>query len=125
MDAFKPMPLPVGLILLGMLISLTFLYMSIPKSWEEAVKTRDDGSLTHSDSWARSIERKKSRYEVHDLYMLVAAKDSYFVCKHCPTGSFFLKKARYTVMELPETVKKVEDIMIIGQQKILLPTFIS
>lgn len=66
--------------------------MSIPKSWEEATQTGSDGSISLSDDWSRTIERKKGKYEIHELYMLVAASDGYFSCKHCPVGRFYLRR---------------------------------
>lgn len=90
MHAFRSMQLPLGLIIIGLLFTLTILYMSIPKSWEEATQTGSDGSISLSDDWSRTIERKKSKYEIHELYMLVATRNGNFLCKHCPTGSFYL-----------------------------------
>lgn len=80
-----------GSLLIDLLITTLIIYMAIPKSWEEATRTAPDGSVTLADDWARAIEKKKEKIEKHDLYMLVAARDGYFICKHCPTGKFFLK----------------------------------
>lgn len=92
MDTSKTTRFPLGLLLTALLVSLFFLYMAIPKTWEEATKTADDGTITLADDWAGTIERKLSKYEKHDLYALLAVNDGYFECKHCPTGKFFLKK---------------------------------
>ena len=81
-----------GFLLAGLLVTLLILTMAIPKTWEEATKIADDGSITLADDWAGTVERKVRKYERHDLYMLVAVRDGYFQCHHCPTGKFFLKK---------------------------------
>lgn len=91
MDALKPVQPPAGLLIIGVVVSLLYLLMAIPKSWEEATKKGGDGSLSLSDSWAKAIEKKKSKYEAHELYMLVAANRGYFYCKHCPSGRFYLR----------------------------------
>lgn len=87
----KIAPAPFATRLLFSLLSMACIYMAIPKSWEEATRTAPDGTVSLADDWARTIEKKKSKFEKHDLYMLRAARDGYFLCKHCPTGKFFLK----------------------------------
>jgi hypothetical protein len=45
-----------------------------------------------ADTWARTIDKKKEKLNDHELYVLLAARDGYYLCTHCPTGKFFLKK---------------------------------
>lgn len=78
MDAIKGSRFPLGLTFIGLLLTLFFLYMAIPKKWEDATKIGDDGRITLADDWARTIEKKKSKVEQHDLYMLVASSNGYF-----------------------------------------------
>jgi hypothetical protein len=92
MEASASKRFPLGLLFVGLLASLIFLLMAIPKKWEEATKVGDDGAITLSDDWAETIEKKISTFEIHELYSLMAAKDGYYACKHCPGGKFFLKK---------------------------------
>ncbi|PHN01143.1 hypothetical protein [Flavilitoribacter nigricans] len=91
MDTTKSNRFPLGLILVGLLITGIFIYMSIPKKWEDATKVGDDGAVTLSDDWAGTVERKQDQYANQELYALTAVIDSYFLCQHCPTGKFFLK----------------------------------
>ncbi len=91
MYSTKKWSFPIALILVGLLITGAVVYMSIPKFWEEATTTNEDGTIDLSDQWKETIEKKQEQFEVHDLYKLTASLDGYFLCEHCPTGKFFLK----------------------------------
>lgn len=80
------------LIFIGLPITLLIIYLSIPKKWEEATKTGDDGAITLANDWAETIERKQEQFAEHELYALTAARAGYFRCDHCPGRKFFLKE---------------------------------
>ncbi len=82
----------VGITLSGMLLCLLLVLMSIPKSWKEATKRNNDGTLSLADDWTGTIDRKLDKFENHHLYMLVATQNGYYLCKHCPTGNFYLRE---------------------------------
>lgn len=85
--------------------------MSIPKSWEEATQTGSDGSISLSDDWSRTIERKKGKYEIHELYMLVAASDGYFPANIVQLEGFIYEEEKFTDMVQPVMASLPEDIM--------------
>ncbi|MEZ5039992.1 MAG: hypothetical protein R2828_08870 [Saprospiraceae bacterium] len=92
MEKLNAPSIPVGLVYTLLIITLLFfVYMALPKSWEEATTVKKDGTLALSKEWAETIDRKKDQYAYHDLYQLIAAKNGYYSCKHCPTGKFYLK----------------------------------
>jgi len=80
------------------ILPITFLFiisalilMAIPKSWKAATKETTDGNISLSKEWAETITKKQDSHANQELYMLTAARNGYFLCKHCPTGKFFLK----------------------------------
>jgi hypothetical protein len=91
MDIVKPRSISFSLTLLGLLV-IIIIYMSIPNDWEDAVTENQDGTYTLSKDWAGEVSKKKEQFASHDLYMLIALADGFFLCKHCPTGKFYLKK---------------------------------
>lgn len=92
MDTTKSNRFPYSLLLIVCIAVGLFIYMSIPKKWEDATTQNEDSSISLSKDWADAVEQKKEQYTSHELYVLSAAKDSYFLCQHCPTGRFFLKE---------------------------------
>lgn len=92
MEKLNAPSIPVGLVYTLLIITLLFfVYMALPKSWEEATTIKKDGTLALSKEWAETIDKKKDQYAYHDLYQLIAAENGYYSCKHCPTGKFYLK----------------------------------
>lgn len=91
MDTTKSNRFPYSLLLIGFFALGLFIYMSIPKKWEDATTQNEDGSISLSDDWGDAVENKKEQYASHDLYALTVVIDGYFLCKHCPSGKFFLK----------------------------------
>jgi hypothetical protein len=88
-------------ILVLLAISLNvIIYMAIPKTWEEAVTQKEDGSYGLSKIWEKTITRKVEKIKKHRLYMLVAAQNGYFECKQSPVGRFYLKREKFTDTEL-------------------------
>lgn len=81
---------PAGLLLIGAVIATFILLMAIPRTWQEATRKNPDGSHSLSEEWEESIDRKKDKIENQELYKLVAAEDGIYLCKHCPTGRFYL-----------------------------------
>lgn len=81
-----------GILWLILIISLVgfVIFMSIPKTWEEAVTQQEDGSYRLSKKWERAILRKQEKIKKHRLYALVAIQNGYFDCPHSPTGKFYL-----------------------------------
>ena len=78
---------------MGTLLAIAlFIYLAIPKDWQDATRTHEDGSVSLSEEWEKTITEKQEQYAEHELYMLAAASSGYFLCKHCPTGKFFLEK---------------------------------
>lgn len=78
------------LILFAMILTAAILLMAIPKTWKEAVRQNEDGSYSLSREWEEAIDQKKEKIEQHLLYVLAAAEDGVYLCKHCPTGKFYL-----------------------------------
>ncbi|MEM9884356.1 MAG: hypothetical protein AAF849_00570 [Bacteroidota bacterium] len=73
-----------------MLAIVLFIYLAIPKDWQDATTTNEDGSVSLSEEWEKTIAEKQEQYAQHELYMLTAINAGYFLCKHCPTGKFYL-----------------------------------
>ena len=92
MNTTKSIRVPLIFILLGTLSTIIIIYLTIPKDWEDATTEKEDGQITLSENWSSIIEEKQEQYSSHDLYVLTAAADGYFECKHCSTGKFFLKE---------------------------------
>ena len=76
----------------GLAFSMAIFWVTqIPKSWDEATTEQEDGSYALSADWAQSVAKKQEKIANHELYMLVAAHNGYYFCKHCPLGGrFFL-----------------------------------
>lgn len=72
-------------------LAVFLIIMSIPKTWEEAVVQKENGSYGLSEKWEKTILRKQEKIRKHRLYMLVANTDGYFHCAHSPSGKFYLK----------------------------------
>jgi hypothetical protein len=68
------------------------IYMAIPKTWEEAVTQKEDGSYGLSKTWDKTVTRKVEKIRKHRLYALVATNNGYFECAHSPTGRFYLNR---------------------------------
>jgi hypothetical protein len=68
------------------------IYMAIPKTWEEAVTQKEDGSYGLSKTWEKTVTRKVEKIRKHRLYMLVATSNGYFECAHSPTMRFYLNR---------------------------------
>lgn len=67
------------------------IFMTIPKSWDEAVTLQEDGTYRLSKKWEKAILRKQEKVRKHRLYVLVASTNGYFQCPHSPSGKFYLK----------------------------------
>jgi hypothetical protein len=78
------------LVLLAMSLGI-IIYMAIPKTWEEAVTQKEDGSYGLSKTWERTVTRKVEKIKKHRLYALIATNDGYFECAHSLVGKFYLK----------------------------------
>ncbi|MCB0597870.1 MAG: hypothetical protein H6557_03320 [Lewinellaceae bacterium] len=83
---------PVGLLLIGAVIATFILLIALPKTWEEATRKNPDGSHSLSEEWEDAIDHKKDKIENQELYKLVAKRSGMYLCKHCPTGKFYLYK---------------------------------
>lgn len=92
MDATKSNGRSYSHILFALLTIALFIYLAIPKDWQDATRTNEDGSVSLSEEWEKTITEKQEQYAEHELYMLAAASSGYFLCKHCPTGKFYLNK---------------------------------
>lgn len=91
MQVSKVKPQKGVFLLLGLLLSISFLIMSIPKTWQEATQKNEEGELSLSKSWAESVGKKVEQHQQHELYMLVATRDGNYLCKHCLSAQFFLR----------------------------------
>ncbi len=80
------------LILGGFVVTGAIIYWAIPKDWNDAARQNEDGTYSLQQEWERTIEKKKEKHQMQDLYVLIATKNAYYSCNHCPTGNFFLKK---------------------------------
>lgn len=92
MDATKSNGRSYSHILFALLAIALFIYLAIPKDWQDATRTNKDGSVSLSEEWEKTITEKQEQYTEHELYKLTAARKGYFQCKHCPTGNFYLNK---------------------------------
>ncbi|HMQ49893.1 MAG TPA: hypothetical protein PKA00_20765 [Saprospiraceae bacterium] len=77
---------------LGLLCSGFLMLMSLPKSWEASVQQNEDGSYSLSKARQEAIDQKKERILQQEVYMLVAAENGIYFCKHCVNQNFFLYK---------------------------------
>lgn len=81
---------PIWIILTGLLITTIILWSSIPKRWDDATTENADGSMELSAEWSSTVAKKQAKIANHELYMLVAAQNGYYLCGHCAGGRFFL-----------------------------------
>ena len=92
MDATKSNGISYSHILFALLIIVLFIYLAIPKDWQDATTTNEDGSVSLSEEWEKTIAEKQEQYAQHELYMLTAARKGYFLCQHCLGAKFFLNE---------------------------------